>query len=121
MTASLEGEHSAKRIVLDFFDLAFVQRRAAEAAERYEVFLGDHALDVDRQLSTSSASRRAVVEHWDVLQPVPAESANTTRCSERVTQSLTAMLAWMRASAWPSCLTCCFVSGSNTSDRTVRT
>jgi predicted SnoaL-like aldol condensation-catalyzing enzyme len=35
MTPDPQREQDAKRIVLDFFDLAFVQREAAKAAERY--------------------------------------------------------------------------------------
>ena len=126
MTASLESEQSAKRIVLDFFDLAFVHRNAAEAAERYlgaeykqhnplapdgpEAFVGfigvfqeqapEMSFDIKRVIAeddlvvlhyhlkmTPDDLGRAVVdifrvengwivEHWDVLQAVPAESAN---------------------------------------------
>jgi predicted SnoaL-like aldol condensation-catalyzing enzyme len=116
----------AKRIVLDFFDLAFVQREAALAAERYlgetytqhnptapdgpEVFptligglftqapeasfhlkraiaeddqvvlhynlqmfpgdLGQAVVDIFR------VEDGRIVEHWDVMQPVPADSNN---------------------------------------------
>ena len=116
----------AKRVVLDFFDLAFVQREPAQAAERYlgttytqhnptapdgaEVFptligglfaqapeasfhlkraiaeddyvvlhynlqmfpgdLGQAVVDIFR------VKDGRIVEHWDVMQPVPAESSN---------------------------------------------
>ena len=127
MTASLESEQSAKRIVLHFFDLAFVHRNAAEAAERYlgaeykqhnplapdgpEAFVGfigvfqeqapEMSFDIKRviaeddlvvlhyhlKLSPDDLGQAVVdifrveegrfVEHWEVLQPVPSESANT--------------------------------------------
>ena len=120
-------ESDAKRLVLEFFDLAFVQRDAAQAAERYlgaeykqhnptapdgrEVFadligglfgqapeasfhlkravaeddlvvlhyelkmtpddLGQAVVDIFR------VQDGRIVEHWDVIQPVPAESANS--------------------------------------------
>ena len=35
MTPDPQSRQDAKRIVLDFFDLAFVKREAAQAAERY--------------------------------------------------------------------------------------
>ena len=120
-------QSEAKDVVLAFFDLAFVQREPAEAAELYlgptytqhnptapdgaEVFpdlieglfvqapeasfhlkraiaddnhvvlhyhltmspddLGTAVVDIFR------VEHGRIVEHWDVLQPVPAESANT--------------------------------------------
>jgi predicted SnoaL-like aldol condensation-catalyzing enzyme len=115
----------AKRLVLEFFDLAFVQRKPAEAAERYlsvytqhnpmapdgpELFVEfitqfqamapEMKFDIKRVIAegdlvvlhyhltmTPDDRGRAVVdifrvdngkivEHWDVLQEVPAESAN---------------------------------------------
>jgi predicted SnoaL-like aldol condensation-catalyzing enzyme len=122
------GQQSdAKRVVLDFFDLAFVRREPAQAAERYlgarytqhnptapdgaAVFpdligglfaqapeasfhlkraiaeddlvvlhynltflpddLGQAVVDIFR------VEDGRIVEHWDVMQPVPAESANS--------------------------------------------
>jgi len=118
---------NTKRLVLDFFDLAFVQREPAQAAERYlgaiytqhnptapdgaTVFpalisglfaqapeasfhlkraiaeddlvvvhyhlklfpadLGQAVVDIFR------VEDGRIVEHWDVMQAVPAESANT--------------------------------------------
>ena len=115
-----------KQLVLDFFELAFVQRRPAEAAQRYlgqsytqhnptapdgaEVFpaliegLFSQAPDASFHLKRAIAEDDLVVvhyhlrmtaedpghavvdifrvedgrivEHWDVMQPVPTESAN---------------------------------------------
>jgi predicted SnoaL-like aldol condensation-catalyzing enzyme len=123
---STDVTSDAKRVVLDFFDLAFVQREAAQAAEQYlgttytqhnptapdgpEVFptligglfaqapeasfhlkraiaeddyvvlhynlqmfpgdLGQAVVDIFR------VKDGRIVEHWDVMQPVPAESSN---------------------------------------------
>jgi predicted SnoaL-like aldol condensation-catalyzing enzyme len=123
---STDVTSDAKRVVLDFFDLAFVQREAAQAAEQYlgttytqhnptapdgpEVFptligglfaqapeasfhlkraiaeddyvvlhynlqmfpgdLGQAVVDIFR------VEDGRIVEHWDVMQPVPAESSN---------------------------------------------
>ena len=126
MTSGSLHEADAKRLVLDFFDLAFVKRDAAQAAERYlgteykqhnptapdgrEVFpdligglfaqapeasfhlkravaeddlvvlhyhlkispddLGQAVVDIFR------VADGRIVEHWDVIQAVPADSAN---------------------------------------------
>ena len=126
MTASLQSEQSAKRIVLDFFDLAFVQGEPAQAAERClgpvykqhnptapdgpEVFASfipqflasapHRSFDIKRVIAEGDlvvlhyhlkmdpddlgravvdifrVEEGRVVEHWDVLQPVPAGAAN---------------------------------------------
>jgi predicted SnoaL-like aldol condensation-catalyzing enzyme len=124
---SSDQQPDAKRVVLDFFDLAFVRREPAQAAERYlgasytqhnptapdgaAVFpdligglfaqapeasfhlkraiaeddlvvlhynltfspddLGQAVVDIFR------VEDGRIVEHWDVMQPVPAESANS--------------------------------------------
>ena len=126
MDPTVPTQQNARSTVLDFFDLAFVQRKAAEARQRYmgEVyiqhnpaapdgpdlfveFIGqfqamapDMTFDIKRVIAeddlvalhyhltmTPGDLGRAVVdifrvengqivEHWDVLQDVPAESAN---------------------------------------------
>ena len=126
MDPAVPTAQDAKRLVLEFFDLAFVQREAAEAAERYmgEVYIQHNPMapdgpqpfvefigqfqaqapqmtfDIKRVIAegdlvvlhyhlkmTPDDLGRAVVdifrvengrivEHWDVLQDVPAEAAN---------------------------------------------
>jgi predicted SnoaL-like aldol condensation-catalyzing enzyme len=127
MSTELPNASNTKRLVLEFFDLAFVKREPAQAVERYlgatytqhnptapdgaTVFptliaglfaqapeasfhlkraiaeddlvvlhynlkmfpddLGQAVVDIFR------VEGGRIVEHWDVIQPVPAESANT--------------------------------------------
>ena len=127
MSTELPKESSTKRLVLEFFDLAFVKREPAQAAERYlgasytqhnptapdgvEVFpaliggLFAHAPEASFHLKRAIAEDDLVVlhynlkmfpddlgqavvdifrvedgrivEHWDVMQSVPPEAANT--------------------------------------------
>ena len=126
MSGTGSAEPPTKQLVLDFFDLAFVKRKPAEAAERYlsaqyiqhnptapdgpDIFpqligglfaeapeasfhlkraiaeddlvvlhynlklfpgdLGQAVVDIFR------VEDGRIVEHWDVMQPVPAESSN---------------------------------------------
>ncbi len=127
MSTEQTGQSDAKRIVLDFFDLAFVQREPGQAARRYlgsgytqhnptapdgaavfpdligglfaqapdasfhlerTVAEGDlvvlhynlklHAADPGQAVvDIFRVADGQIVEHWDVMQPVPAESANT--------------------------------------------
>jgi predicted SnoaL-like aldol condensation-catalyzing enzyme len=127
MTRDPQSRQDAKRIVLDFFDLAFVKREAAQAAERYlgteykqhnplapdgpEAFVSfigvflkqtpQMSFDLKRVIAEDDlvvlhyhlrmtpddlgqavvdifrVEDDRIVEHWDVLQQVPAESANT--------------------------------------------
>ena len=127
MSTELPNESSTKRLVLEFFDLAFVKRQPTQAAEHYlgasytqhnptapdgaevspaligglfaqapeasfhlkraiaeddlvvlhynlKMFpddLGHAVVDIFR------VEDGRIVEHWDVMQSVPAESANT--------------------------------------------
>ena len=127
MTEGVQSEQDAKRVVLDFFDLAFVRRDPAQAAEKYlgtvytqhnpmapdgaaafvefmtgfqaqapqmsftvkrviaegDLVVVHHHLTMspdDRGTAVVDVFRVAdgkIVEHWDVLQPVPAEAANS--------------------------------------------
>ncbi len=127
MSTELPNESNTKRLVLEFFDLAFVKREPVQVAKRYlgtsytqhnpmapdgaKVFpdligglfaqapeasfhlkraiaegdlvvlhynmkmfpddLGQAVVDIFR------VEDGRIVEHWDVMQPVPAKSANT--------------------------------------------
>jgi predicted SnoaL-like aldol condensation-catalyzing enzyme len=123
---STQTAHDAKQVVLDFFDLAFVNRSPADAAERYmkpdyiqhnpqapdgrDAFVGvlqhvfgqapEATFDLKRVVAegdlvvlhhllrmTPDDRGSAVVdifrvedgkvaEHWDVVQPIPEDSAN---------------------------------------------
>ena len=124
-TSSTDAESSPKRVVADFYDLAFVRGRVAEAAEKYigdqyiqhnphvadgrQAFVdaigpfyantaglkvtvghviaeGDlvvvHALhESEGEPATAVAdifrvAGGKIVEHWDVQQPVPANTAS---------------------------------------------
>lgn len=81
-----------KRTVQAFYDLMFNQCRPREAMERYagatyiqhnpEVADGKEAfIEYFERMAREYpgkrvAFERAIVEHWDVLQPVPAKQAH---------------------------------------------
>jgi len=63
-----------KKTVTAFYDLMFNECKPAEAIERYAgaVYVQRAGIDIFRLDDDGK-----VVEHWDVLQMVPAEAANT--------------------------------------------
>jgi len=76
-----------KKNVVAFYDLMFNQSKPREAMERFasDTYI-QHNPGVAESACTSSASSRKettwsciatkIVEHWDVLQIVPLQSAN---------------------------------------------
>ena len=102
MSTDPSDRFHAKRVVLDFFDPAFVRREPAgglfthapEASFHLERAIAEDDLVVlhyNLKLSADDPGRAVVdifraqdgqiVEHWDVVQPVPAEAANDNACS----------------------------------------
>ncbi len=127
MSTDQQDQSDAKRVVLDFFDLAFVKRQPGQAAERYlgagytqhnptapdgaAAFPGliaglfaqapEASFHLKRVIAEDDlvvlhynlkflpddpgqavvdifrVQNGQIVEHWDVMQPVPAESANS--------------------------------------------